>query len=323
MHARTRVKKIWSVALGMSLAFLSASASDAEISPADETTLARVGERTIRVSEFDDERARRGRRARPGIDPLDDNSELLEEMVRRELVYRAAQDAGYEQRPEVQAQIRQLIVSAYLKAELRPAFDAIEITEEDVEAYYRAHTAELTVPPKVRASVVQISVSRFASDENKQLLRERIASARSDALALRASERTFSGVAVEYSDDQSTRYLGGDMGWIRVGATNSRWPQPVVDAMADLHSPGAVSPVIETSDGFFLLKLMDRAGGKPPPLAAVRERVIHGAQRAKHQKIEDQFYRQLENGTEVVVNAKLLRQISVPIEPAARIPLPN
>src|SRR6185369_7445978 len=68
----------------------------------------------------------------------------------------------------------------------------------------------------------------------------------------------FGPVAVDYSDDQTTRYRGGDLGWFDLGRTNYSLPPELLAAGQTLARPGAISEVLPTEHGLFLVRLMER-----------------------------------------------------------------
>lgn len=69
----------------------------------------------------------------------------------------------------------------------------------------------------------------------------------------------FSQLAVDYSQDLSTKPAGGDLGWFPRGVL----PVPEVEAAAFALEPAAVSEVIATAEGYYLVQTLERDPAHP------------------------------------------------------------
>jgi parvulin-like peptidyl-prolyl isomerase len=113
-----------------------------------------------------------------------------------------------------------------------------------------------------------------ASEAKRAEARARIEEARRLALARPAAVERASGVpgfgalAVDYSDDQTSRYRGGDIGWLDTGGMVARWPKQVLEAAYALEQ-GKTSEVIQTDDGFYLAMKTDSRPGSVVPFVQV------------------------------------------------------
>ncbi len=87
----------------------------------------------------------------------------------------------------------------------------------------------------------------------------------------------FGPLAVQYSDDDDTRALGGDLGWFPASADGFPGGDAVRAAAAALEAPGSLSPVVETPTGFHLVRLVNRrnapAGARAAAQAAARDSI--------------------------------------------------
>jgi foldase protein PrsA len=70
-----------------------------------------------------------------------------------------------------------------------------------------------------------------------------------------------------YSDEATSRFKGGDIGWLQDGAARYRWPEVVVETAFNLDA-GAISEVLETDAGFYLIKQLDSRASQVRPLGA-------------------------------------------------------
>lgn len=271
-------------------------------------TIAVVGTSPITVDSFESEMARNPRRYRTP----EQVDALLEHMVRFEVLYAAAAQAGYAENPEIIERLRRYMVAKYRNDVLAPRLEKVKVTDEEVEKYYKENKDAFTVAKKVRAAVIRISVPARASDEKKTRSVKRAETARAEALKLKPATRSFGSVAVRYSDHQSTRYRGGDTGWITAGKIDSRWPEEVNKAIFAMKEQGKVSPVITTADGHYLVKLMETKESAPKPLSAVKEQIKHQLYNQKRARVEEEFYRELKKKVPVRLNQAKLEAIEPP-----------
>ncbi|NNC23623.1 hypothetical protein HKX42_07215 [Salinisphaera sp. USBA-960] len=102
----------------------------------------------------------------------------------------------------------------------------------------------------------------------------------------------FASIAKEHSDDKASASDGGELGWI----TMSRVSPQTRQALADL-SPGDVSPVLNASSGFEIIKMQDRrTRDRAEQRRRNKARQALGKQRAREQgkvwqqKLRDRAY---------------------------------
>ena len=273
----------------------------------DDVALAVVGGKSITIEKFRAEMARQR-----GEFDADRKEELLDSIVRSELLFAAARAAGYENDPEVIAAVKQAMVGKYLRDNLDPKLGQLKSTDEEAEAYYQSHQAEFGTSAMTHAAIIKIALSPKWSAEKKDELLKRAESARTEALALDKGAPAFGSVAVKYSEDQNSRYRGGDLGWLQAGTTDGRFDKKVNDAMAALKTAGQISPVITATDGYYIVKLIETKGATVKPFAQVKDGVKYQVVQEKKQKIESDLIAQLKSQIPVTINSALLQTVSQP-----------
>jgi parvulin-like peptidyl-prolyl isomerase len=273
----------------------------------DSGTLAVIDGKPITVDTFRTEMARR-----QGDFDGERKGELLESMVRSELLFAAARNERYENDPEVIAQVKQVMVGKYLRDRLEPELAQLKATEQEAEAYYYAHPAEFGSHAMVHAALIRIAVSPKATGEKRAELLKRAEIARVEALALEPGAPAFGSVAVKYSEEQESRYRGGDIGWLQVGIMDGRWDRKVSDAIFALKTSGQVSPVVAAADGYYIVKLMETKGATVKPFAEVKEGVRYQVIQEKRKKVEQDFIEQLKSRIPVTLNSGLLQTVDPP-----------
>jgi peptidyl-prolyl cis-trans isomerase D len=131
------------------------------------------------------------------------------------------------------------------------ADSAVAVSPAEVEAWYRAHRAELERPKMIYASYVSISRLPDASDT---------AAARARAEAVRkelVGGAPFAEVAKRESADTVSGNKGGDLGEWTKGAFD-----PTFDSAAFSMKLNEISAPVETQFGFHLIQVTSRTGNK-------------------------------------------------------------
>lgn len=240
--------------------------------PVEADLVARVGKREIRLPEF--EAAMKLRAV--GNDSAQ-KSALLEELLDHAALVEAAKAAGLDKTPEMQRAWENLLVMKLRETRLEPRLTNAEPSAGEIESYYASHRAQYAEPAMRRGAVLFAEITAKMPAESKARLRQRLVEAREKAGSVEKNEvlRGFGALAVEYSDDQSTRYRGGDIGWIQAGKGDSRFDPRVLEALFALSRPGEIGEVLETPRGFYLLKLTEIRSERVKTLDSARPAIRH------------------------------------------------
>ena len=271
--------------------------------------LARVGAEYITPEEFLFEMERRGGR-RPGrFGSVEQRRTLLNSMVVREALVDAAREEGFDQRPAVRRSMDSVLVTKFQQAKLEPLREDVEITAEEVEAYYRENAAAYSVPARKRVAQIFIAAAADASAEARERARLRVEQIREEARQLDEDVAHFGELARRHSDDQASRYRGGVIGWVSEDAARSRFGPAIHEAAAPLDEIGQISPVIEDDDGFRIVRLVQREAARERALddlqSGIRQRLLGEKLRA----VEAQFLDRQMAEREIEINAEGLAEI--------------
>ena len=137
-----------------------------------------------------------------------------------------------------------------------------EQPEEKFNAYYTSNKSEFTKKARIKISQIRVGIPFKASDEQKAKARKKI-----DLIANEVKSDTFAQVAKAQSDDEYAG-KGGLVGWVDQGALERQ-----LEEAAKKLAVGEVSPIVETSFGYFLLKLEDKEEEKVTPLEDVKQQI--------------------------------------------------
>jgi peptidyl-prolyl cis-trans isomerase C len=217
-------------AIGGSLLLLTGCAP-----PPDEGVLAFVNGRQITQTEFDNRwgelaEATKARYQKEGGKRL-----FLDELITRELLMQEARKLGLDQndaiRDRAQRYREQLILDELLKDRIKAK---VELTNEELDAFYEQHAHELLTPLKVRVAQMLLPNISAAKDLEKQV----------------NQGGDFAKFAQRYSIDGKTKANGGDLGPYRKDLVI-----PEVDAVIHTLKPGMVSAPIKTEAGYYLVMI--------------------------------------------------------------------
>ena len=166
----------------------------------------------------------------------------------------------------------------YLTLPLQPEVDAVELSDEQIAAYYDANKQRYQAPEQVVVDYIELNPELFSATQNvaEEQVRERYEEQReslesttsrqaahilltqpSDELLAEINEKlaageTFEALAKEYSEDVGSADFGGDLGY----TSGDTFPESFETALAALQT-GEVSAPVETDSGTHLIKLLD------------------------------------------------------------------
>ena len=166
----------------------------------------------------------------------------------------------------------------YLTLPLQPAVDAVELSDEQIAAYYEANQQRYQAAEQVVIDYIELSSELFSATQNvaEEQVRARYEEQRdslesttsrqaahillaepSDAVLTEINDKlaageNFSALAKEYSEDVGSANFGGDLGY----TSGDTFPESFEAALESLQV-GEVSAPVSTDSGTHLIKLLD------------------------------------------------------------------
>jgi len=205
--------------------------------------------------------------------------------VDKKLLAQEARRQKLHEDPEVRRQVAELEEKLAIQALVAAAEKAAPpATGEEIEAWYRAHQAELTQPERVRIGRILVSVGPGATAAEREKAR-----LRAEGYARRlARGEPFDKVAA--SGDGPERQRGGEVGLLVRGGVQDAEMERAAFA---LPATGAVSPVAPVAEGFALLRLLERRPPRTPSLEEARGEVLNRLAPLRHRKAFDELLARL------------------------------
>jgi len=228
--AAVRLVSLLAGAIGSSLLLLASCAP-----PPEEGVLALVNGRQITQTEFETRWGELAEATKARYEKEGGKRRFLDELITRELLLQEARKQGLDQddaiRDRAQRYREQLILDELLKDRIKAK---IELSKEELDAFYEKHAHELLTPLKVQVSQMLLPNYPAAKDLEKQI----------------NQGGDFAKFAQRYSIDGKTRAKGGDLGPYRKDLVI-----PEVDEVIHTLKPGMVSAPIKTEAGYYLVMI--------------------------------------------------------------------
>ena len=219
-------------------------------------------------------------------------TEVVEGMIRRELLYQEGRKKVQVSAAEVDQEVRRLeeqypseaaftnalgvlkISPASLRAQVERTLvvrkivetqfaSTAVVTDQEIWSYYDRNRDAFRQPEQVRASHILIKVDPQWGAARKAEARKKIEEIRKKVL----EGQDFASLARTYSEDPSAS-RDGDLGYIRPGQV----VKPFEDALFSL-KPGEVSDVVETRLGYHLIKAVDRKPETTIPFESLKDKL--------------------------------------------------
>ena len=217
--------------------------------------LARVGDRTITLGDFEAALEHLDQFDRMRYQSPERRKELLAEMIDVMLLADEARAKGYDKDPVTQQEVREILRDAMLKKAREGVPAPNELPVEDVRAYFDAHKADFHDPERRRVSAILLST-------------EAAAATTLDA-ARKATPAQWGELVRTKSIDVMAKSntpldMAGDLGFVSppgdVRGTNQRVPEEVRVGLFDVDKVGDVlSRVVKAGAGkYYVLKLTSR-----------------------------------------------------------------
>jgi hypothetical protein len=306
------MKRILCTAWGVVAVLVAGCRREAAQPPAggapEPTGVLTVGGTPILREDLEFELARRGG-AKAGDADFD---AIVEEVVQRQRMVAEARLMGLDREPATRRAIEGVLVARWKERQLEPRLVATN-TPVSVPRATPDPQAGVTSDPELISHVawLRLQFTPRTSAARREALRERMTEARSRALQLESAVPGFGPLAIEYSDDDATRSMGGDLGWISRSRSALAGGDVVRRAVDALGQTGEISPVIEGRDGFYLLRLMERREATARGVAGRQEAAVasHRAQIERRRTVEQAVLTELRDRIPVQYHTNALDEV--------------
>jgi parvulin-like peptidyl-prolyl isomerase len=153
-----------------------------------------------------------------------------------------------------------VLVSSYVRAKRKADLDAVKApTDQECRDYYDSHKKDFFVDDYLRARQIYLDTRGLTTKEE----RDKAAQRAEDILRELKAGAAFADLAAKYSEDTSTKYKGGEMGWLP--HDNTTLPQSLGQSFWDAIfrlKPGETSGVIASNIGLHIVECEEEISAK-------------------------------------------------------------
>ena len=276
-----------------------------QISPAQDI-LARIGDRVITVSEFEERFNALPARSRKGKTIEEQKEKFLEQLVEMTLFSVEARAQGIDKEKSIAAIIQDMVDNILAReCYKREILDKISVTDDDVKEYYEAHPDEFKEPERIKARQILIKVEPNATQE---------VWAKAEAKAKKLKKQIdngadFAKLAKEHSDDTLSRRWGRSLGYF----TRENIPKGFPDTVFSLDVGDVIGP-IKCAQGYRIIKVEAKKPEQIKAFNRVKGSLKRKLRQEKQKAVFDEVLARLKKKHKVIINKGLLSAVKV--EPA-------
>jgi peptidyl-prolyl cis-trans isomerase D len=161
-----------------------------------------------------------------------------------------------------------------------------QVTDAEVQQYYTQNPANYRVDAQAKVRHILISV-----DPNAGAAADAAAKAKAQGILdqLRKDNgKDFADLAKKNSDDPGSKDQGGELGWLKPGAT-----VPEFDHTAFAQQPGQISGLVRTRFGYHIIQTEEKQDAHVKSLADVKSSIVDILTKQKDAQVEQAFAQQL------------------------------
>jgi len=189
---------------------------------------------------------------------------LKNEMVRRALLYQEALDRGLDRKEDVVRAMEKAKMELLVVELVRDEAAKIDASAKEIEDYYNTYKEQLKEPEERQIREIVVSTESEAKEILIQLLQG----------------ADFATVAKERSKSPSAKD-GGDIGFVAKGKRSAQFDAVAFSDSLDI---GKISNIFKGPDGYDILKLEAKRGGKEKSLSEMWDDIKRGLTFLKQQQ---------------------------------------
>jgi parvulin-like peptidyl-prolyl isomerase len=298
-------------ALEQPSAATSASAAPMALSPElAAKPLATVGDRVITLGDYAAVIERMDPYERLRYQSPDRRKQLLDEIIKVELLSREARKRGLDKEPRTKERVRQILRDELLKTVRAELPSASDLPEAEVRKYYDQHRAEFRDPERRRVAHIVVGSEAAA----KKLL----------AQAKKATPMQWGKLVQEHSLDKPPApsatqplELSGDLGIVGpVGqekGDNPRVPDALRKAVFQIDKIGGVyDGVVEAGGKFHIVRMTGKTDARDRSFADAQRTIRVALVQERLERLEGDLQKKLRERFPVKIDDKALGEVVLP-----------
>jgi peptidyl-prolyl cis-trans isomerase C len=265
--------------------------------------IARFGDQTLTADEIQSKLNERSPFERARYNTLERKKELIEQLVRFELLSAEATKRGLDKDPEVLHTMKTLMARKLVQQEIDDNPAKKNIPDADLQAFYEAHKDDYQRPEMIRLGAIFLAAPDAASKVKRKPEAQKL------LVELKAKAKDFSAfgtTARAKSDDAASKAVDGDLKYLSGQQLADQYGKEVATATNDLKATGQLSEVVETPKGFYLLKLTGRTAALNQTFDQAKPAIQGRLWFERRSKLMEEFIADLEKKASYSVDDKAL-----------------
>lgn len=273
--------------------------------------LAQIGSQKITAQQLTEKINEQSPYVRAKFNNDDEKKKLLDNLVRFEVLAAEAKKRGYDNDPDVQRLIKQMLVEKITRDIADELVHSNEISDDELRKYYESHMDEYAQDDTYRLSVVITADKAKAVDAQKKI-----------AGLKPATDRNALGkIIAAASEDKDTKDRGGDTNYVTGKMIRERFGESVEKAVLNLRTPEDVSPVVEgkaadDKPAYFVIKLTGQRPAFKRDFEQVKGQIRNVVYREKRGAAFEAHVEKLNKDQNVQVFADKLGEVKISAPPA-------
>jgi len=207
---------------------------------------------------------------------------LKDTLIRRMILYQDGLRRGLDRQPDVASAIEKIKMGLVLDALGKEEEKKVSVSSKDIEDYYNSYKEQLKEPEERSIREMVLANEQEAREVLIQLLQG----------------ADFATLAKEKSKAASAKD-GGELGFISRGKKFSQFDAV---AFSETLEVGKTSSIFKGPDGYYIIKLEAKRGGKQKSLSEMWDDIKRGLSFVKQQQNLDELINKLSAGAKIEVN---------------------
>jgi hypothetical protein len=235
--------------------------------------------------------------------------EAVEQLVRIRLLALRGEEAGLHRTPEFVGRYAEELARAYVEKAFEEPFKKKLPTEDEVRAFFDENRAKLGRPRRLRVGHVAFlaPAADAAAREQKRRAAEK---ALGDARRRAGDDYAFGEIALTRSEDPRSRGVAGELPFLTREEIAARLGAAAADA-AEATAPGRlVGRVVETAQGFQVLKVLAVEDPHDAAYDELRDAIRARLTADRREKAFDEFAGAIWKGADVRIDEKALERLA-------------
>ncbi|MEE9524234.1 MAG: peptidylprolyl isomerase [Thermodesulfovibrionales bacterium] len=214
---------------------------------------------------------------------------IVDELIKTELLYLQARKEGLDNSPDYIAKVEDYKKFALVGMLFeRIVASQAEVSEKDARDYYGKNKADFTRPQRIKASHVLVKTRSEAEEILKEI----------------KSGKSFGELARKRSIDTNSAENGGNLGFFSMGEMSQEFEE-----VAFSLKKGEISNPVKSRYGYHIIKVTDRKEEETVEFSQVKDIIVQRLEQEKQQTAFNEFIEKIKNDYPVETNEAKLREL--------------